>query len=91
MKTGVVYESQTVDEAWNNFRDILIEILDKVAPVKEVRIKQRTKPWITPEILEKIKEKDRYLCEYKRDKNNKVKYSLFCRSRNKLQGDIKRI
>lgn len=86
-----VYEAKTIDEAWNKFRDILIKVIDKVAPLKEIRIKQRTEPWITAEILDKIRERDRLLVEYKRDKNNKEKYDQFCKLRNKIQQGINKI
>ena len=86
-----VYEAKTVDEAWSTFRDILIKIIDKVAPLKEIRIKQRTEPWMTSDILDKIKERDRILAEYKRNKNNEEKYNQFCKIRNKIQQDIKRV
>ena len=46
--------SRTCPESeWNNFRDICMSILDKVAPFKTIRIKQLTDPWMTPEILAK--------------------------------------
>ncbi len=46
---------QKVDEACNNFKNILIKVIDKVAPVKEIRIKQRTEPWIIAQVLDMIK------------------------------------
>ncbi len=86
-----VYEAETVDEAWNNFKNIFIKVIDKVAPVKEMRIKQRTEPWITTQVLDMIKEKDGLISEYKKDKNNKDKYDKFCKSRNKLQQNRRKI
>ena len=35
-----------------------MNILDSVAPIKEIRVKQRTEPWISADILECIKIRD---------------------------------
>jgi hypothetical protein len=51
--------ASNINEAWSNFKDIFTNILDTVAPLKEIRVKQRTEPWITSDILE---------CIYSRDK-----------------------
>ena len=34
---------------------IFLNVLDNIAPVKQIRLKQRTEPWLTAEILELIK------------------------------------
>lgn len=85
-----VYNSETVDEAWNNFKEILVKVLDLVAPIKEIRIKQRTEAWINSDILEGLKERDELLAEYKKDKDNDEKYKKFCKARNKIQQEIKK-
>ena len=86
-----VYEAETVDEVWKKLKNILIKIIDKVALLKKIKIKQRTEPWITTQVFDMIKERDRHLAEYKRDKNNKEKYDHFYKSRNKLQQNIRKI
>ena len=35
-----------------------MDVMDKIAPVKEVRVKQRTEPWMSSEILHMISERD---------------------------------
>ena len=50
-----------VVRAWSPFHGLFAGVIDKVAPVKEVRLKQRSEPWITHEILELIEERDQYL------------------------------
>ena len=45
--------------AWDNFKCLFLSVLDNIAPVKEVRIKQRTEPWITSDILNSINERDK--------------------------------
>ena len=57
---STVYRSCNVDEAWLSFRDLFTKILDSVALLKEVRIKYHSEPWITAEILDSIRERDRW-------------------------------
>ena len=78
----------TVNEAWSSFKDIFMEILNSVAPVKEVCLKQRTEPWIAQEILEYIKERDHFLYLFKKH-GNKEDYIHFCKMRNQVQKEIR--
>ena len=57
-----------INTAWSAFREIFISILDSVAPVKEIRLKQRTEPWITSEILGLIKQRGNYLYQFKKSR-----------------------
>ena len=47
-----------VNEAWSHFTDLFKPIVDKLAPLKGVRLKHRSEPWFSSEILELIKERD---------------------------------
>ena len=70
------------------FRTSFMNILDEVAPVKEIRVKQRTEPWMTNDILEMLKERDRALYTFRKSGLTED-YKKFCSFRNKLQRDIK--
>ena len=50
-----IFSCHNVDIASGKLKSTLLSILDKVAPYKEVRVKQRTKPWMSSEILNLIK------------------------------------
>ena len=50
---------------------------------------QRSEPWITHEILELIKERDKVLLEFKRS-NQKSSYEQFCKIRNLIQNKVKK-
>ena len=50
---------KSADMAWNMLKCCFIGVVDEVAPVKEIRIKQRTEPWMNPEILELITKRDK--------------------------------
>ncbi len=43
-----------VNDAWTIFRTLITEAMDEIALEKEIRIKNRTDPWINNEILHQI-------------------------------------
>ena len=57
--------------------------------MKKVRLKQRSEPWITHEILELIKERDKVLLEIKRS-NQKSSYEQFCEIIDLIQNKVKK-
>ena len=59
---------ENVDEAWAFFKLHFLSVLDLLAPIKEVRIKQRTKPWISSEMLDLIRNRDNSLTTFSRSK-----------------------
>ena len=46
-----VLESFDVTEASNSFESIFTCVLDEIAPFSQVRLKQRTSPWIDEDLL----------------------------------------
>ena len=61
-----VLMSNQVDEAWRQFKTPFLSILCDLAPMTTVRIKARSEPWITPELLETIKARDNKYKEYQK-------------------------
>ena len=45
-------------EAWTLFTDVFMPMVDTLAPLKKVRLKQRSEAWFSSEILELIKERE---------------------------------
>lgn len=84
-----VYNSKDVNKAWLFFCNIFTNILDSVAPTKEVRIKQRSEPWMSHEILENIRERDKWLNKFRKDKHMSEYHKHYCKLRNKVQREIK--
>lgn len=84
-----IFESNNVNEAWDNFHKTFTTLLNVVAPIKTIRIKQRTEPYITSEILSEIKYRDQLLKDFKNDRQNGELYQKFCKQRNRLQRQIK--
>ena len=61
--------SDNASDAWELFKDLFMSVIDNIAPVKQMRIKQRTEPWINSDILEAINQRDKAFTHYKKDKS----------------------
>ena len=85
------YQCDDVDLALSIFSVSFTKILDKIAPIKCVRIKQNTEPWITDEILQLIHNRDELLYKFRKFRNSKNSdiYSEYCKIRNKVQRLVK--
>ncbi len=68
---------------------ILTEIIDEVAPNKEIRISNRTDPSITNEILHIIELRDKAARTLKTNRHDNELREEFNRLRNKTTRDIK--
>ena len=44
-----------VDEKWNEWKNMLMTVINKHVPVKKKRVGRKTFPWITPDLLGKMK------------------------------------
>ena len=75
--------------AWNNFVKNFSAIIDKIAPVRKRKIKTRTQPWITPDIIEGIHQRDKLLRRFHRLRDNDS-YAIFCAKRNEVQQLVKK-
>ena len=82
-----VLNCDNVFDAWKNFKSVFILALDIFAPVKDIRIKQRSEKWIDSNILQCIKERDKAFQLYKRNKNDE-NLNNFRTLRNKAQSLI---
>lgn len=60
---------ENVHNAWNSFKHIFTSAIESVAPLKQVRIKQRTEPWISSEILQHIVNRDKAYNIFKQHKS----------------------
>ena len=91
--------SDNVSDAWCSFKSIFLSVIDNLAPLKVVRIKQRTEPWVTNEILQCIKDRDKSFYTYKKVKSsenydhfkslrNKAQHLIYCAKRDFLKNSI---
>ena len=81
--------SNDVDYCLDEFSRLFKSVIDFVAPVCEIRVKQRSNPWMNSHILAGIRERDKLLSQFKRNKDSSL-YDAYCKVRNSVQRDIKR-
>ena len=79
-----VPSSSDVSKAWNLFKDFFHSVLDVVVPIKEIRLKQRTEPWMTWNILQNIQESDNWLNKFRKTRDPDS-YKVYCKLRNEVQ------
>ena len=73
-----------VKMAWYSLKIIFHSVLDSVAPVKEVKLKQRTEPWMNSDILQNITYWDETLNKFRKTKDPDL-YKKYCQLRNLVQ------
>ena len=83
-----VTNAENVNDAWIKFESIFRVLINKVAPKKHCRIKVRTQPWITHDILVSIRERDKHLKNFHRNKDQ-ISLQQFRKWRNKTQQLVK--
>ena len=65
-----IYDISNVNEAYAFFKDKFVSILNTLAPIKEIRIKQDTEPWMCTEILDLMGQRDYYLKMFKQSRSS---------------------
>ena len=84
-----VFNCDNVEKAWNIFKRFLLSVIDEIAPIKQIRVKQRTEPWFNAEIKDLIHDRDKALHTFRKTKNSGY-YSDYKMLRNKVQYEIKK-
>ena len=70
--------------AWNRFKTVFVNIIDTLAPMKRVRLKQRSEPWFDETISNCIKIRDQLLSGFKKS-NCTTKFTEYKKVRNYTQ------
>ena len=78
-----------INDAYSDFIGKVSLTIDKIAPMKEIRIQNSSKEWFDEEILEEIEKRDKLLAKFKKSRqpSDSQNYEI---ARNKVQGIIKR-
>ena len=78
-----------INDAYSDFIGKVSLTIDKIAPMKEIRIKNSSKEWFDEEILEEIEKRDKLLAKFKKSRqpSDSQNYKI---ARNKVQGMIKK-
>lgn len=82
-----MFIAKTVEDSWLSFKETFLSVLNTVAPVKEVRLKQRSEPWLDSNILELISQRDAFYFKFKKYKQKEMldKYRFY---RNLVQKEV---
>ena len=80
-----LYCNSNVDEAWLIFKSKFLSIVDNISPLRCVRLKQGTDPWMTAEVLHLIHEWNFCLERFKKTKCNDEWYEKYIALRNQVQ------
>ena len=76
-----------MNDAYSNFIQKLIEVIDKVAPVKNKRIKRNSQEWFDREISGKLLIQDKFFKKYKKTRLH-VDKEIYKRARYSVQNLI---
>lgn len=47
-----------VDYAWTKFKVLFLKVVDRIAPFRQVRDKQRSSPWMNQKVFEILKKQE---------------------------------
>ena len=81
--------STDVNVCLNGFCRLFKSAIDIVAPVRDIRVKQKENPWMNSDILARIKQRDNLFSRCKKERSNTALYRQFCKLRNAVQRDVK--
>ena len=81
---------KNVNDSWKIFHEMFLQILDRVAPVKNIRLKQRTEQWFTGDILRSISVRDKAWIQHREQKTSD-NFTEYKRLRNMTDALIKRL
>ena len=79
---------ECVNAAYSDFIDKLMIIIDKLAPIKEIRVKGNSKPWFDGSISERINIRDKLKKKIKKT-GLQVDYENFKTTQNQVKCLIK--
>ena len=84
-----VYLAPNVDIALDTFNSLFLSVVNRIAPLRKIRIRKDSQPWMTSEILGHIRKRDNLFAKVKVDRGNNVLYKKYCVQRNLVQRCIK--
>ena len=77
-----------INEAYSDFTGKVTSGIDKIAPIKEVRVKSNSQDWFDAEINEEIERQEKLLAKFKKSRSHSDNEN-YKKSRNKVQRLIK--
>ena len=78
-----------INAAYSHFLQLIISVIDKLAPLKEIRVRNNTQEWMDEEVLEGIRIRDKLLSKFKKTKTH-TDHVNFRKARNQVLSLIKK-
>ena len=82
-------EYENINAAYSHFVELITNIIDELAPVKEIRVRKDSQEWMDQEVLEGIRIRNKLLTKYRTSQIHSD-YVNFKKARNRVQSLIKR-
>ena len=82
-------EFMDINAAYCHFIQVITSIIDEIAPLKEIRIRNNTEERMDEEVLEGIKIRDKLLSKFKRTKSH-IDHVNFKKARNNVLSLIRK-
>lgn len=79
---------EQVNESWSIFKHEFMSVMDEVAPIKEVRLKQSTEHWFNSEIVDSISKRDIAYRKYTKYRTSEY-FNEYTKLRNLVQRQVK--
>ena len=77
-----------INNAYSDFTGKVTSVIDEIAPIKEIRVKNNSQDWFDAEINEEIERRDKSLAKFKKSRLHSDNES-YKKARNKVQRMIK--
>ena len=84
-----VLNDEDVNSAWTKFSVLFLKVIDEIAPVKTVRLKQNSEPWFSGEILDLISRRDKAWIKFRKN-NSEENFKNYKQLRNLAQYSVKK-
>ena len=75
---------ETVNDAYSDFVGKVTSVIDQIAPMKEIRVKNNSPDWSDAEIHEEIETRDKLFAKFKKSKKSND-HKNYKKARNKVQ------
>ena len=75
---------ETVNDAYSDFVGKVTSVIDQIAPMKEIRVKNNSPDWFDAEIHEEIETRDKLFAKFKKSKKSND-HKNYKKARNKVQ------
>ena len=84
----VIQNYDDPNDIWRVWVDMLMNVVNKHAPIRETRIGKKRSPWITPNILQRMRSRDYFKKKFETTKDIST-WNLYKKARNEVNNNLK--